>query len=379
MGEVKMYRKSGMVLAMIGGALGLASAVSAQTGTAPKTPAAPPGAATPASAPAEPRLPPYSELLRPETKEGLAQHRKFMISTFMGAKCLNYVQLLNDPNVTGAQIRACEAEIFPPVVAEMRKSFPADIVPQMIAGVQTDVVTPVGGVKGGKARKLLINLHGGGWAIGSRFNGQLESVPVASVGGYKVISVDYAMAPEHQFPAATADVIAVYKDALKTYAPSDIGIFGCSAGGQLVGQVVAALAAEHLPGPGAVGMFCAVALHGKGDSATTGTASPVGPSPVLKKYLLTASPEDPLAYPGNFDKTLRQFPPSLLITSSRDGGMSNVVTMHQRLVQAGVPAELHVFEGLDHAFFYNPYIPETRETAQIVANFFDHNLGRRRR
>jgi epsilon-lactone hydrolase len=74
-------------------------------------------------------------------------------------------------------------------------------------------------------------------------------------------------------------------------------------------------------------------------------------------------------------KVLQAFPPSLLITGTRDHAMSAVVYTHSRLSQLGVETELHVFEGLGHAFFYDPALPESREVYSLVSKFFDAHLG----
>jgi hypothetical protein len=79
----------------------------------------------------------------------------------------------------------------------------------------------------------------------------LESVPIASVGRFKVITVDYRQAPEATFPVASEDVAAVYKDLLKTYKPENIGVYRCSAGGALTAQAGAWFVAYR----------CSVHLH----------------------------------------------------------------------------------------------------------------------
>ena len=88
-----------------------------------------------------------------------------------------------------------------------------------IAGVYTDVITSKDGVAAWNKHRVLINLHGGGFLIGARIMGAMESTPVAALGKIKVGTVDYRQGPEHKFPAASEDVAAVYKGLLKTYKP----------------------------------------------------------------------------------------------------------------------------------------------------------------
>jgi acetyl esterase/lipase len=54
--------------------------------------------------------------------------------------------------------------------------------------------------------------------------------------------------------------------------------------------------------------------------------------------------------------------------------MSAAVNTHRELVKAGVDAELHVWDGLGHAFFYNPDLPESREAFDVMARFFQQHL-----
>ncbi len=55
--------------------------------------------------------------------------------------------------------------------------------------------------------------------------------------------------------------------------------------------------------------------------------------------------------------------------------MSSAVYTHSQLVKQGVDAELHVWEGMFHGFFYNPDVPELREAYNVMVKFFDHHLG----
>ncbi len=128
-----------------------------------------------------------------------------------------------------------------------------------IAGVKVHTILPAV-VSPADADKVLINLHGGGFTVDS---GSLaESIPVAYYSGIKVVSVLYRLAPEHPFPAAVDDAVAVYRELLKTYKPARIGIFGTSAGAMLTAEVALKLKVLGLPLPAALGIF-----SGMGDFA----------------------------------------------------------------------------------------------------------------
>ncbi len=73
---------------------------------------------------------------------------------------------------------------------------------------------------------------------------------------------------------------------------------------------------------------------------------------------------------------LKGFPPTLLVTSTRDILLSGTSTLHRGLLRAGVDADLAVFEALPHAFWYDYTLPETKEVLDIMARFFDRHLGK---
>ena len=141
-------------------------------------------------------------------------------------------------------------------VERMKKLYPVKLSTQTIAGVGADVAEPTGGISPANRNRVLINLHGGGFLWGAHSGALVEAIPVAAVGKIKVIGVDYRQGPEHVFPAASDDVVAVYKALLKTYPAANIGIYGCSAGGMLTGEVVARLIKDGVELPGAIGTFC---------------------------------------------------------------------------------------------------------------------------
>jgi acetyl esterase/lipase len=285
-----------------------------------------------------------------------------------------------------------------PVVKRLEASFPVKITQQTIAGIRTDIVVPAGGVSAKNANRILINLHSGGYyLLGGGPGAQMESIPVASLGAIKVVSVDYRLGPQNKFPAASEDVASVYRELLKQYRPGNIGIYGCSAGGILSAQAVAWFQTHNLPRPGAIGMFGAGGtLPVQGDSNYVNTPL-MGPAygPKDRHYPEDADGfkkllgyfdgpgidlKDPLVSPAFYPSVLAAFPPTLLITGTRDANLSGVVYTHAQLVKAGADADLHVWEGAHHCSFAGAMVdadvPETREALDVIVKFFDKHLGK---
>lgn len=283
-----------------------------------------------------------------------------------------------------AVFRQCLKKNAPDHIARFQAQYKVTIQPETIGGVATEVFTPIEGVPVNNRQRVLINLHGGAFMWGgpdSGRAGQVESIPIAAVGKFKVVSVDYRMAPEHRFPAASEDVAQVYKALLTAYAPENIGLYGCSAGGFLTAQAVAWFQKKNLPTPGAIGIFCAGAFPSSGDSEQLGAAltgihsSTSAASSKSIYYLAEKDLKDPLAFPGLDSNVMARFPDSLLITSTRDFNMSSAVMTHAQLVKLGVKADLHVWEGLSHGFLYEPGLPESREAYEVITRFFNGHLG----
>jgi acetyl esterase/lipase len=287
-----------------------------------------------------------------------------------------------------AELRQQFADRLQPVVDRDKVLYPVDIVATSIAGIYAQTITPKEGVAIRNRHRVLINLRGGGFVLGTRELGQLASIPVAGLGKIRVITIDYRQGPESKFPAASEDVAAVYRELLKTYEPRNIGIYGCSAGGVLTGEATAWIARQGLPTPGAIGIFCASAGGWIGGdsghlavplSGGTLPAKAMGsPHPSVSNvaYFSDADFSDPMVQPIQSDAVLAKFPPTLIITATRDMAMSSAIHTHARLTKLGVAAELHVWDGLGHEFFnLEPDVPESVEVFQVIVKFFDQHLG----
>ncbi len=259
-----------------------------------------------------------------------------------------------------------------------RAAYPVNIESLTIAGVPVRNITPIEASP--HAESVLINLHGGGFNSDS--GSFTESIPIANLTRIRVVSVLYRLAPEHPFPAAVDDTIAVYRELLKTYKPQKIGIYGTSAGAILTAEVAVRLRQLNLPMPAAFGVF-----SGMGDFSQNADSQslyslrglagslPVPDSTVHNtEYAGSTNLKDPVLSPIYAD--LKGMPPTLFITSTRDLLLSGTTILHRRFLAEGVDARLIVFEALPHAFWNDISLPETKEAYGIMANFFSQQLTR---
>ncbi len=267
---------------------------------------------------------------------------------------------------------------------KLRESLGVTVEPATFAGVKTFVVTPKS-VPEANRQYVLLHLHGGTRVFNPGEAGTREAILMAGFAGFKVISVDYRMPPDHPFPAALDDALAVYREMLKTTPPENIAIFGTSAGGSLTLSTLLRAKREGLPMPAAIAPATpTVDLTKTGDTLFTNA--------MVDNVILTQDGfirataflyangrdlKDPLLSPIYGDVV--GFPPAILTSGTRDLYLSNTVRMHRKLRAAGVEAVLQVWEGQSHTqYMADPTAPETKEYHDEVALFLAKHLGRKR-
>jgi acetyl esterase/lipase len=272
-----------------------------------------------------------------------------------------------------------------PRVTRMRELYAVDIEETMIDGVSVAIVTPKGGVPERNRNRIMLNVPGGGFTTGIRGNGLFISIPVASLGQMKVVTAVYRQGPEHRFPAATEDFMKVYRWALKDHNPKAIGMFGCSAGGVLVAETIAAALTTGMPAPGVAGIYCAGATaRFDGDSnslsqllsngGSTNTANVIASGP--DGYFRGIDTTQAIVSPVNDLALLATFPPTLYATGTRDFAMSQAAYSHRRMLRAGVESDLLIYDGLGHGFMTNPELPESRDLYELSVKFYDRHLAK---
>lgn len=288
-----------------------------------------------------------------------------------------------DPGKPIEQTRMEVDKLLAMVVASMREKFAVEFKEDSIAGVPVRVFTPVD--REIDPQRVLINLHGGAFSVCWDSCSILESTPIAALGGYKVISVNYRMAPEATHPAGVEDVVAVYRELSKRYKPERIGIYGCSAGGMLTAQSTAKITLDGLAPPGAIGIFGAGALpFDAGDSAYVSAyidgsfPPPAQPgeqrADIARGYFDNADMAGPIISAALHPEVIAGFPPTLITTGSRAADLSPAIETNSQLIRAGVSSTLIVGEAMGHCYQYFAGLPEAQDAYNATVSFFKANL-----
>lgn len=267
-------------------------------------------------------------------------------------------------------------------VSAIREAFPVQMLERQIAGVTVREIRP-SSLDPANIGRVLIHLHGGGYVLSGGEAGVGEGILGAHYARMRVISVDYRMPPDHPFPAAIEDALAVWNEVSTEYAPAAIGVIGTSAGGGLLLALGLSLKASgaNLPGALAVGTPWAD-LAGESDSyaVNAGVDSILVQYPGLvegmaRVYAGSASLSDPLVSPVHGD--FSGFPPTVLTTGTRDILLSDTVRVYRAMRSVGVEARLEVYEAMSHAEYNYAFTsPESANVFGDIAAFFDRHLAR---
>jgi acetyl esterase/lipase len=251
---------------------------------------------------------------------------------------------------------------------------PATVEAHEIAGVHVNVVTP-DGVGAGADSVIQLDIHGGALIAGGGDACRLMNTSTAARAGLVTWGVDYRMPPDHPYPAPLDDCVTVYRALLEERPPERIVVGGGSAGGNLVAAMLLRARDEGLPMPAALVLFTPeIDLTESGDSFDTNAGV---------DYVLVERLTDSIAlYAGDHDLTdpylspifgdVTGFPPTFVQAGTRDLFLSNAVRFHRKLRDAGVDAELHVWEAMPHGGFFGA--PEDAEMGTELRRFLRKHL-----
>jgi acetyl esterase/lipase len=271
-----------------------------------------------------------------------------------------------------AQRNQTMAELFGP----MEKAFPCRMTPhQLSASTLYEVVPPK--LASRNAQRAILYVHGGAYVLGGGRIAGVMAFGMASTAQMPAYSIDYRMPPDHPFPAGLGDVVEAYRAVLEQHKPANVAIGGVSAGGGLAAAAILKIRDLGLPLPGAAFIITPESdLTESGDSFQTNRGVDTVLTGSLRESIELYANGHDLRDPyvsancGDFSKG---FPPTVLVTGTRDLFLSNTVILHRALRRAGIEADLHVFEAMPHAGFFGA--PEDAEVMDVQVRFLDRHLG----
>jgi acetyl esterase/lipase len=235
------------------------------------------------------------------------------------------------------------------------------VAPTNAGGVEAEGLTPASARDG----RLLIFFHGGGYQVGSPAFVRHYVARLADAACAPTIVPRYRLAPEHPFPAAVDDAVAVYRWALDRLPAEQIVVAGNSAGGGLAMALTQAAKLAGLPQPGGLYLISPwVDLAEGGLSYAVKADSDIYVSvPGLRQasaaYLAGADPKDTRASPLFGD--LAGLPPMMIHTGSEEVLLSDAARLAERAGLAKVAVRLEVFPEMLHDFpLFHQQLAEAR-------------------
>ncbi len=218
----------------------------------------------------------------------------------------------------------------------------------------------------------LLYLHGGGFVACSARTHRPITAALA-LQGLRVFVPNYRLAPEHPFPAAAQDAMAVYR-ALRAQAPQGrITVAGDSAGGNLALGLMLALRDAGEPLPQAAALFsAALDLTGASPSVTLNAQSDAMFDPeqlphLTEAYLAGADPTQAMASP--LFGEMAGLPPLFVQVGESEVLRDDSIRLAQKAREAGVRVDFQLFAGVAHVWPLVHQLPESRRSVRAAARF----------
>jgi len=248
----------------------------------------------------------------------------------------------------------------------------ASIEPATIGGVPCIWV----GAPGADPETVVVFTHGGGYMMGSAGGYREFGYSLSMATGARVLLVDYRLAPEHPFPAAVEDVLAVHRALTASTQVRRVILAGDSAGGGLALGSAMAIRDDRLPQPLAV-----VAISPLTDATASGESmeSNRASDPVVTRegvlrgtghFYLADRPAADHPYASPHHGVKAGLPPLLLLVGSTEALRDDSVRFHEAVLAAGGSSRLVVAPDMVHIWpIFSSFLPEARDAIATIGEF----------
>lgn len=212
--------------------------------------------------------------------------------------------------------------------------------------------TRYGSAQTAPSGQVILYLHGGGYIIGSATTHRGITGHLARASGALVVTPDYRLAPEHVFPAALDDALAVYRGLIgEGFPPAAIAVAGDSAGGGLTLALAMRLRDENLPLPGSLVVFSPWTDLSHSQLYRP-DCEPVLQAEWIEKaarlYCGNEARSNPLISPVFGD--LSGLPPLLIQVGSQEILLNDATRLAETAKQQNVDTTLEIYNSLWHVF-----------------------------
>ncbi|GMR17566.1 MAG: alpha/beta hydrolase [Gammaproteobacteria bacterium] len=246
-----------------------------------------------------------------------------------------------------------------------------------VAGIECEWLVP----EGCDERKVLLYLHGGAYLMGSARTHRRMVSFIARASGVRALVPNYRLAPEHRFPAALRDAVAVCDSLLTEDSDVDhLAVAGDSAGG---GLAMALLLSRRDAGQAPPAAACLLSpwldLSGQGESMV-GSAEldplfrPQDMQEIVQRYCDPEDVRNPLVSPVY--AAAHDLPPLLIQVGDHEILLSDATRMSDRIEAAGGNVELQVWPGMWHVWqYFVGQMPESGRAIDQIGAFLRRELA----
>jgi acetyl esterase/lipase len=200
--------------------------------------------------------------------------------------------------------------------------------------------------------RIIIFLHGGGFAMGSiGTHGKMVSHFAKNLHA-KILFIEYALAPENPFPAGLDDILTVYRELTNRYPGYQLNLVGDSAGGSLIVSAIGEMLRIHLPLPAAV-VLISPWINFQCDTPSYEENAPLDLSlnrDMLDMLGLAYTGAVPLELSNPKNASLTQFPPVLIMVGGNEILLDDSKQFYNDIKRIQPESRLSIYAGQPHVW-----------------------------